>query len=95
MGNIKVVATPEAYEWVMNSQSEEVEYVLERARSFVQNGLKDKTDKHLVGFSHVPCLCLRFHQAQSQDEDSFVIITTKGLARVNDLLTASFIIPSS
>lgn len=93
MGNIKVVATPEAYEWVMNSDSPAVSLVLDAAFSYARQGFTDEEDGHAICFKNAPRLCLRIRRAQPPEEESFVIISHRLFGSVGEMLAKAFPIP--
>lgn len=86
---IKVVATPEAYEWVMNSESEAVRMVLDAAFSYVHKGFTDEEDGQAICFKYAPRLCLRIIRAQSPKEESIVIISHRVFGSLSEMLKSS------
>ena len=90
MGTIKVLATPEAYEWVMNSDSPAVQLVLDAASSYVRSGFTDEKQGEAICFMKANRFCLRLWRAESPDADSFVIITHNPLIKMCELFKMAF-----
>jgi hypothetical protein len=96
MGTIKVVATPEAYELVMSSDSPAVRLILDEAFSFAHKGFTSEIHGQThcyLGAERAHYFYLRFCCANSPDEDSFVIIANSHRGNVWDILDNSFPIP--